>query len=60
MTPAQQQSLFENTARELAGVSEPIRKLHIEHCNLADHAYGAAIAKALQPLTFGEAPNTAL
>src|SRR6202047_3701150 len=60
MTPVQQQALFENTARELASVSEPIRKLHIEHCNLADPAYGGGIAKALQALTLGEAPNTAL
>jgi catalase len=60
MSVAQQQTLFENTAGELAGVSEPIRKLHIEHCNLADPAYGAGIAKALQALTLGEEPNTAL
>jgi catalase len=53
MSPAQQQVLFENTARELANVSEPIRKLHIDHCNLADPAYGAGIAKALQGLTLG-------
>lgn len=60
MSQAQQQTLFENTAREIAGVSEPIRKLHIEHCNLADPAYGAGIAKALQALTSGEDPDAAL
>jgi catalase len=53
MTLAQQQALFENTARELANVSEPIRKRHIEHCNLADPAYSAGIAKALEALTLG-------
>ncbi len=47
MTPAQQQVLFDNTARALQGVSKPIQQLHIEHCTQADAAYGAGVAKAI-------------
>jgi len=57
MTPAQQQALFENTARELSNVSEPICKLHIEHCTKADPAYGAGIARALDQIMHGNAPS---
>jgi catalase len=60
MTPAQQQLLFENTARELKNVSEPIRKLHIEHCAKADPADGAGIAKALQEHISENVPNRVL
>jgi catalase len=48
MSPAQQQTLFDNTARALTGVSEPIRKLHVEHCTKADPAYGQGVAAALE------------
>jgi catalase len=48
MSPAQQQTLFDNTARALEGVSEPIQKLHIEHCTKADPAYGQGVAAALE------------
>jgi catalase len=54
MTEEQQQTLFDNTARALNGVSngvsKPIQQLHIEHCTKADPAYGAGVAKAIDEL----------
>jgi len=47
MTPAQQQVLFENTARSVGGAPREIQLRHIENCTRADPAYGAGIAKAL-------------
>lgn len=47
MTPAQQQVLFENTARAMDGVDEVVRKRHIRNCMRADPAYGAGVAQAL-------------
>ena len=47
MTPAQQQLLFENTARAMAGVRLEVRQRHIENCAKADAGYGAGVAKAL-------------
>ena len=47
MTPAQQQVLFDNTARSVGGASVAIQKRHIANCTLADPAYGAGVAKAL-------------
>jgi catalase len=47
MTPAQQQVLFENTARSVGGASVEIQKRHIANCTKADPAYGAGVAKAL-------------
>jgi catalase len=32
------------------GVSKPIQQLHIEHCTMADPAYGAGVAKAIETL----------
>jgi catalase len=58
MSPAQQQVLFENTARELSHVSEPIRRLHIEHCTKADPGYGAGVAQALGKVLHATAPST--
>ncbi|CAG2154526.1 catalase [Cupriavidus plantarum] len=43
-----QQRLFENTARAMAGVSRPIKDLHIKHCTQADPAYGAGVAAAIE------------
>ncbi|MDR6376171.1 catalase [Paraburkholderia caledonica] len=51
MSPAQQQALFENTARSMAGVSQDVRDRHIEHCTKADKAYGQGIAKALREIS---------
>ena len=50
MSPAQQHVLFENTARALQGVSDPVVQLHIEHCRLADAAYGAGVSEAVRKL----------
>lgn len=50
MTPAQQQALFDNTARAMQGTSRPVQGLHVEHCTKADPAYGAGVAKALAAL----------
>jgi len=47
MTPAQKQALFENTARSMQGVQEPIMIRHIQHCLKADPAYGKGVADAL-------------
>jgi catalase len=50
MAPTRQQTLFDNTARAMVGVSPPVRKLHIEHCMKADPAYGAGVAAAIERL----------
>jgi catalase len=50
MTPTHQQTLFDNTARAMVGVSAPVRNLHIEHCTKADPAYGAGVAAAIERL----------
>ncbi|MDR0243343.1 MAG: catalase [Burkholderia sp.] len=50
MNSNQQQALFDNTARQLAGVSSEIRRRHIDNCSKADPAYGEGIAAALSRL----------
>jgi catalase len=47
MSPAQQQTLFDNTARSIGGAPRDIQMRHIRHCLKADPAYGRGIAKAL-------------
>jgi len=47
MSPAQQQALFENTARSVGGASKDIQLRHIGNCLKADPAYGKGVAKAL-------------
>ena len=47
MTPEQQQTLFNNTAAAMDGVSDEVKKRHIDNCAKADPAYGAGITKAL-------------
>jgi catalase len=47
MTPAQQQVLFDNTARSVGSASLEVQKRHISNCTKADPAYGAGVAKAL-------------
>jgi catalase len=47
MTPAQQQRLFENTARALGDARVEVKQRHIANCTKADPAYGAGVAKAL-------------
>ena len=50
MDEQQRQSLFDNTARSLAGVPLHIQQRHIENCNKADEAYGAGVSAALDKL----------
>lgn len=47
MTPAQQQVLFENTARNMGDVPVAIKERHIGNCSKADPVYGAGVRKAL-------------
>lgn len=47
MTPYEQQSLFDNTARSVGGAEIETQKRHIRHCLRADSAYGEGVAKAL-------------
>lgn len=47
MTPAQQNLLFQNTARAMQGASEQVMLRHIENCRRADPAYGEGVAQAL-------------
>jgi catalase len=47
MTPAQQQVLFENTARAMGDARQHIKERHVRNCWRADPAYGAGIARAL-------------
>lgn len=48
MSTAQQQVLFDNTARAMTGTTAQIQQRHIDHCGKADPAYGAGVAKALK------------
>lgn len=54
LTPDAQQRLFDNTARNISGVSEHIVQKHIAHCTQADPAYGAGVAKAIAALKAGK------
>ncbi|MDH4556780.1 catalase [Pseudomonas sp. BN417] len=47
MTPAQQQLLFENTARGMGDAPLEVKQRHVANCTKADPAYGAGVAKAL-------------
>lgn len=47
MTPAQQQMLFENTARSIGGAPRDIQIRHIGNCMKADPAYGKGVALSL-------------
>jgi catalase len=47
MTPAQQQVLFDNTARSVGGAPREIQIRHIGNCLKADPAYGEGVGKAL-------------
>jgi len=57
MTPAQQQVLFENTARSVGGASKPVQERHIANCTQADPAYGAGVRAALERAVSQETPN---
>ncbi len=47
MSPAQQQVLFENTARAMGDAPKEIKLRHIGNCLKADPAYGQGVAKTL-------------
>ncbi|MDH4612193.1 catalase [Pseudomonas sp. BN102] len=47
MTPAQQQLLFENTARGMGDAPLEVKQRHVANCTKADPAYGAGVARAL-------------
>jgi catalase len=51
MTPAQQQALFDNTARALGDAGAAVKQRHVANCSLADPAYGAGVAAALARLS---------
>ena len=50
MDPAQRQALFDNTARAINGASPDVQQRHIDHCTLADPAYGEGVRNALLEL----------
>ncbi len=47
MTDAQKQVLFENTARDMNGVTKEVQLRHIKNCMNVDKAYGLGVTKAL-------------
>lgn len=47
MSPAQQEILFENTARSMGNITNEIKLRHIRHCLKADLLYGEGVSKAL-------------
>ncbi|WP_035818793.1 catalase [Janthinobacterium sp. RA13] len=51
MSAAQQQALFDNTARAISGASEQVKQRHIGNCTLCDPAYGAGVAEAIGRLS---------
>ena len=50
MSPAQQQVLFDNTARAMGDAPDFIKQRHIDNCSKADPAYGAGVEAALRKL----------
>lgn len=50
MSPAQQQALFDNTARSIEGASCETVLRHIEHCARADPSYGNGVEAAIRRL----------
>lgn len=50
MSAAQQQVLFENTARALGDAPQSIKDRHINNCQQVDALYGEGVKKALQQL----------
>src|SRR6202163_185548 len=54
MTPAQQQLLFENTARAMGDAKLHIKERYVGNCAKADPAYGKGVADALAKFADGE------
>ena len=50
MNGAQQQVLFENTARSIIEASDDVKARHIHNCMQADPAYGAGVERAILAL----------
>jgi catalase len=50
MSPAQQQVLFDNTARSILGASSEVKARHVANCTQADPAYGAGVESAIAAL----------
>jgi catalase len=50
MSAAQQQLLFENTARSIGAASVEIQQRHVANCAQADPAYGEGVAQAIARL----------
>ncbi|MEO7935193.1 MAG: catalase [Dokdonella sp.] len=50
MTSAQQQVLFDNTARAMGDAPDFIKQRHVDNCSKADPAYGVGVATALRAL----------
>ncbi len=50
MTSAQQQVLFDNTARAMGDAPDFVKQRHVDNCSKADPAYGAGVAAALRAL----------
>ena len=50
MTVAQQQVLFDNTARAMGDAPDFVKQRHVDNCSKADPAYGAGVAAALRVL----------
>lgn len=51
MSAAQQQVLFDNTARAINGASHDVVERHIKNCTKAHPAYGAGVRAAINRLT---------
>jgi catalase len=51
MSPAQQQALFENTARSITGAGMETIERHIANCTRADPAYGQGVRAALEAVS---------
>lgn len=46
-SPEQQQRIFQNTANEMQGTTDEVKRRHIKNCYQADVNYGTGVAKAL-------------
>lgn len=47
MDECQKEALIDNTARNIAGVTDNVRYRHLAHCYLADKDYGTRLCKAM-------------
>lgn len=54
MTPAQKQTLFDNTARQVGQAARHIQERHVANCAKADPAYGKGVADTLARFADGK------